>query len=297
MSQLDDADLPPFFIAADSASLKAQKATLNCNRVRLLGVFVGALGGIFSFVVGQVDTWAVIALLGFAAAFVAELYIAMERPEKGWYQARAGAESTKTLSWRYSVGADPFFLDLPDGEVDNLFRTRLSQVATEVSQVVPLPRGDGSSPTKAMRILRQSSIQVRRSTYLSGRTQAQRDWYTRKADVNRRASRQWRAALLTAETVAIILAAGRLFGGWTIDLAGVIAAGVGAAAAWLALKQHTTLSSAYALTAAELEKQISTLKAVSDADWPKSVADAEEAISREHTMWLASRGEVNESIG
>lgn len=297
MPQLDDEDLPPFFIAADRASLTAQKATLNCNRVRLLGVFVGAIGGIFSFAIGPVDAWAVTALLGFAAAFVAELYLMVERPERGWYQARAGAESAKTLSWRYSVGADPFFLDLPEMDVDNLFRTRLSQVATEVSQVVPLPRGDASSPTNAMRALRQSSLQVRRETYLTNRTEAQRDWYTRKADANRRASRSWRILLLTAELVAIVLASGRLFGGWTLDLAGVIAAGVGAAAAWLALKQHTTLRSAYALTAAELEKQISTLKAVSDTDWPTSVADAEEAISREHTMWLASRGEVNESIG
>jgi len=97
--------------------------------------------------------------------------------------------------------------------------------------------------------------------------------------------------------VAVALAAGRLFGGWSFDLAGVLAAAIGAGAAWLALKQHTTLRAAYALTAAELEKQIATLSSTSDDDWPKSVADAEEAISREHTMWLASRGGVNEVIG
>ena len=95
----------------------------------------------------------------------------------------------------------------------------------------------------------------------------------------------------------MILAAGRLFGGWNVDLASVLAAVIGAGAAWLALKQHTTLRAAYALTAAELEKQIASLNAASDDDWPESVADAEEAISREHTMWLASRGEVNETIG
>ena len=34
-----------------------------------------------------------------------------------------------------------------------------------------------------------------------------------------------------------------------------------------------------------------------DGDWAVAVADAEEAISREHTMWLASRSDVNERIG
>ena len=77
----------------------------------------------------------------------------------------------------------------------------------------------------------------------------------------------------------------------------MLAAGIGAGAAWLALKQHTVLRSAYALTAAELEKQIATLTAAEDANWSESVADAEEAISREHTMWLASRSDVNEMTG
>lgn len=41
----------------------------------------------------------------------------------------------------------------------------------------------------------------------------------------------------------------------------------------------------------ELALQASTLKSMDDQHWPQAVADAEEAISREHTMWLASRGQ------
>jgi hypothetical protein len=297
MSHLTDAELPPFFQAADKASEAAQKATLRSNRLRLVGAVAAAIGGAFSWSVGQTDLWAVVALLGFLAALGAEIYITLERPERGWYQARAGAESIKTLSWRYSVGADPFFLSLPEGDAANLFRIRVSQVALQVAQTVPLPTGDGSSPTAAMRALRQSSIETRRATYLLDRTQAQRDWYSKKAKDNGKASMKWRTFLLTAETVAVALAAGRLFGGWNIDVAGILAAGIGAGAAWLSLRQHTTLRAAYALTAAELEKQIASLRAADDEDWPESVADAEEAISREHTTWLASRGEVNETIG
>lgn len=297
LPHLNDDKLPAFFLASDAAARNAQRAALNGNLVRLIGAVAAAIGGAFSFTLGRLDLWALVALLGFIAAFGAELFMVLQHPERNWYQARAGAESAKTLSWRYAVCADPFFAELSRGEADNLFRERISQVARQVSQAVALPSGDTSSPTPAMHRVRDSSIEVRRGIYLTERTRSQRDWYTRKAIANKRASAYWRGTLLTAELVAVALAAIRLSGGWDIDLAGVLAAGIGAGAAWLALKQHTALRSAYALTAAELETQIASLTAAENADWPKAVADAEEAISREHTMWLASRGEVNETIG
>ncbi|MFH0415717.1 NUDIX domain-containing protein [Corynebacterium sp. L4756] len=39
----------------------------------------------------------------------------------------------------------------------------------------------------------------------------------------------------------------------------------------------------------ELGVQASRLETVAEVDWPLVAADAEEAISREHTTWLASR--------
>lgn len=297
LPHLWDKQLPPFFLASDAASNKAQRTTLLGNRVRSIGAVSGAIGGAFSLLVGRIDAWALVALLGFIAAFGAELYLMLQKPERDWYQARAGAESAKTLSWRYAVCADPFFTKLSASEAEILFRSRISQVAKQVSHAVQLPSGDASYPTLAMRTLRSSSLKVRREVYLTDRTRAQRDWYTQKASVNKRASACWHLVLLTAELIAIALAAMRVFGGWDIDFAGILATGIGAVASWLTLKQYETLRSAYALTAAELEKQIAILTATKDATWPEAVADAEEAISREHTMWLASRGEVNETLG
>jgi hypothetical protein len=296
MASLVDSDLPLFFGSADRASLSAQKASLWSSRIRLLGTVIAAVGASFSLTILAVDVWAAVALLGFLAALIAEIFITLVRPDRSWYQARAAAESVKTLSWRYAVGADPFFPELPHAAAQTLFRERLSQVARQVAEAVPMPTGDGSAPTSAMEQLRASPLAVRKAVYLRDRTEAQRDWYTRKALANRKAAAYWRTLLLAAEVIATVLAAGRLFGGWTIDVAGILAAAIGAGAAWLALKQHTTLRAAYALTAAELEKQIGVLHAASEQQWPESVADAEEAISREHTMWLASRGEVNDKL-
>lgn len=139
MSRLLDAELPPFFDSADKASGVAQKATLRSNRMRLIGAVAASVGSAFSLFVGEVDLWASAALIGFLVALGAEIYITLERPERAWYQARAGAESVKTLSWRYSVGADPFFVSLPEIDAEALFRTRVSQVARQVAQAVPPP--------------------------------------------------------------------------------------------------------------------------------------------------------------
>ena len=296
MSSLSDNELPAYFIEADKTSMEAQRKTLLLNRLRLIGAVAAAIGGAFSFTRGVVDPWAIISLGGFLLALTAEVFITQGRYEKSWYQARAGAESVKTLSWRYAVGADPFFLDLPSQEAERLFQERVSQVMSQLSETVPPPVGDGSEPTPRMKALRSSPIATRRNVYLRDRNQKQRDWYSEKSKFNETASRNLRIFLIVAEVIAVVLAAGRAFNTWSIDFAGILAALIGAAATWLALKQHTTLRTAYALTSAELQKQSISLKSVNDEDWPTSVADAEEAISREHTMWLASRGEVNERI-
>lgn len=294
---LEDAQLPGFFHAADEASLRGQRTALWGNRIRSGGAVAAAIGGAFTLAVGSLDLWALVSLIGFVVAFGAELVLGVQPPERKWYLARAGAESVKTLSWRYSVGADPFFLTLPGTEADKLFRARVGQVAKQVSAAVTPPEGDGGSPTEAMRALRAAALAQQREVYLRDRTTAQRNWYSRKAKSNARASVAWRSALVGAELVAIALATLRFAGVLDIDIAGVLAAFIGAGAAWLALKQHTTLESAYSLTAAELQKQDATLRSADDDEWAEAVADAEEAISREHTMWLASRSEVNERIG
>ena len=67
-----------------------------------------------------------LSFFAFAIAFGLALRLATERPMDNWYEGRAGAESTKTLAWRYAVGGDPFPIGLPGTQVDELFETRLA---------------------------------------------------------------------------------------------------------------------------------------------------------------------------
>jgi hypothetical protein len=75
------------------------------------------------------------------------------------------------------------------------------------------------------------------------------------------------------------------------SLLGVAAAASASAAAWLQTRQHENLTTAYSVACQELASVRSLIEQNRDeATWAQFVEDAEEAISREHTMWRASRG-------
>ncbi|MEU1012302.1 hypothetical protein [Streptomyces sp. NPDC005890] len=64
----------------------------------------------------------------------------------------------------------------------------------------------------------------------------------------------------------------------------------GAGVAWFAVRQYETLGRAYTFAATELSIIHGRLSQADEDGWAQEEADAEEAISREHTMWRASRG-------
>jgi SMODS and SLOG-associating 2TM effector domain 1/SMODS and SLOG-associating 2TM effector domain 3 len=210
------------------------------------------------------------------------------QPERDWYAGRAIAESMKTLAWRYAVQGNPFGPELSGSAADELLFERIGEVLTKGRDRITISAEAIVTPT--MRELRKSSLSIRRASYMRYRTQDQRGWYSENAERNATRARNWRYALLAGELLAVVLAALSLALDLKVDVAGITAALVAAGAAWLSLKQHSQLASAYRIAAAELALQEAILEQAAALAWPQAVADAEEAISREHTMWLASRG-------
>lgn len=261
------------------------------NQVRLAGAVVAAVGGAFSFMAGRFDLWGFVGLAGFVAALVAELVMLAQRPEQEWYAGRAIAESAKTLAWKFAVRGAPFDDSLPDRDARLLLAERLREITAKAQGRVTVPTGPHALVTETMLALREQDLPTRRAIYLRHRVDDQRAWYERKAEAHRRRGSWWQLTLVAGEVAAILIAAGRAFGIWKADWSGIMAALVAAAAAWLVLKQHSSLASAYAVTTNELGLAAEQLSTASDQDWPQAVADAEEAISREHTMWLASRND------
>jgi hypothetical protein len=287
-AELTDADLPGFWKDADKASLAGQAWALRYSRARLAGALVAALGGALTWTMDKIDLAAIVIAAGFLIALSSELAMWVHQPERNWYSGRALAESAKTLAWRYAVAEDPFPKEMSEADARSLLRRRLDEVSAEARDRVTIGSAN-AVVTPNMTKLRSSPFSCRKDAYITGRTQEQQLWYARKATANRNSATMWRVVLITSEVVALVLAALRISGGWTVDFAGLIGALIAAGAAWTALKQHTPLASAYSTAATELAIQADRLNDLNETEWALAVADAEEAISREHTLWLASR--------
>lgn len=285
---LTDDDLPGAWRSADDESRRGQQQTLWFTGGKVGGGLLAAIGGAFSWQTGRIDISAWVILSGFILALTFEILSWVSHCERSWYQGRAVAESVKTLAWRYAVCADPFPSSMASAEAEERLRERISAVTREVSEHI-LFDIDNPTTTIQMNFLRDCSFATRRNAYISGRTREQKSWYAAKAHFNRRRTYIWRGILAFFEAIAIGLAFSRLAGGWAVDFAGLLASFIAAGTAWVAVKQFSPLASAYSVATNELALQEDKLKAVSEEDWPLVAADAEEAISREHTTWLASR--------
>ncbi|HZX01599.1 DUF4231 domain-containing protein [Kribbella sp.] len=284
----DDKDLPGLWCDADDQSVRAQRRTLRLNRLRLCGAVLAAVGGALTWSIGKLDVWALVALVGFATALIAELILLTQQPQRDWHSGRIVAESAKTLAWRFAVCGEPFGSALPADEARRILHERMDGVARIGRDRLTISSGEMAVTSKMMR-LRRASFAQRKRAYITGRTRRQQTWYSEQAAQNRRLAIRWQIGMVLGEVVALVLAAGRALDAWNIDWSGVLAAFVAASAAWSGIKQYSTLASAYATAATELAIQIDQLELSREDDWDRTVADAEEAISREHTMWLASR--------
>ncbi|WP_053747528.1 DUF4231 domain-containing protein [Streptomyces sp. MMG1533] len=281
---LRDDDLPVVFRSSDTASLTGQRRYIGGTKWRLVLAVAAAACGVLNH---RAAFLALVAV--FVATILVEVWLLAERPEEAWYDGRALAESTKTLAWRYAVGGAPFPAGLAQGEAQLRFLERLRELIREAPATSLAPMGS-AAVTDAMNDLRGRDFAARKQAYIRYRVEDQLQWYTNKAKANVVRARRWRLLLIGVEGLGLTAAVLRLTGVLDFDLAGVLAAVLGAGSAWFAVRQYETLGRAYTFAATELSVVHDRLNQADDASWTQEVADAEEAISREHTMWRASRG-------
>lgn len=291
-SPLEESDLPGVFESADAISKEGQRDYLKWTRGRLQLALAAALfGGIAATVDnhGRVEkTAAALALTAFIAALLTEVHLLRDKPEERWYNGRALAESVKTLAWRYMAGAAPFPPSLSDDEARDVLLTRIHDLTTEAN-LAGLTFGQ-AQVTDRMREVRALDFADRKSVYLALRVADQEGWYNAKARLNKQNSGKWRSVLILFEVLGVATSTVSLLDLADVDASSVVAAAIAAAGAWLEVKQYDNLSSAYSLTATELGfVRMTGENVTTEADWSRYVVSAEQAISREHTMWLARR--------
>lgn len=291
--RLADDDLPTLFHEADRCSIRLQRSYLRWSRFQAICLIIGAGAGAATWVPSgkHFDVLGAVALLAFLAAGWATLIIRDRKLERGWYETRALAESVKTLAWKYAVGGDPFPIsDKPHQSEEEYLRMLGSLSKGFENLPIAVAPGTGSPVTTGMRELRDKDLADRRHAYLTDRVGNQQKWYSSKARWNERRSNFWSVVIAILVGVAVIAALLKVMLVVDIDYFGVLATASAGAAGWVKLKQHDTLVGSYSVAARELS--IVSGSAPSDEpQWGGFVSEAEEAISREHTMWLASRGQ------
>lgn len=291
MLTLTPADLPSTFRAADTASLAGQRAAVRWRAAQLSLLLLAAVAGTFTWRLdGEGSPVAALAGGAFAAALVCERARAAARPERLWYRGRAGAESIKTLAWKYAVGGTPFAVG--PGVADDLFLAGLGGVTRELADVDWVGESDAVSQqiTPGMRSLRRSGLADRKVAYRRYRIDDQRRWYASKAAGARTDARRWSNVVTVATSIGLAGAAADALGLLRLPILGLASACAAAAAAWTQFRQHDALASAYGVAASELLLVDERLSACADeATWSRLVHESEEAISREHTMWTARR--------
>ena len=281
---------PAIFHAADDASQTAQRWFLRLSACRLWALIavaaLAALANVF-------DQWsAIVALVPISVALFAEILLLARRPERRWYQARAVAESAKTLAWRYQVGGRPLGRAMTDDEADSELVARFRALIDEFRDL-GLPATNRDQVTSTMRRIRSSPLQDRISVYREGRIEDQRAWYSGRADWNRKRSDLYQIGLIVIELAAFGMALVTALQGLSVSVYSLLAALAVAGVGWLQIKQHRSMADAYSIASHELAAINSTIDSIErEGAWEEFVHQAEDAISREHTLWLASNRRV-----
>jgi len=285
------ADLPAAFTAVDKASDGYQRSAVAATRYNLILLIIAAAAGPVDVEIHhpKLNLGGVVSVAAFAAALIITLVAASRKLNENWYRARAGAESIKTLAWRYAVGGDPFLAG--SAEADATFIERVQGLVKRLEGLEwPSPSAPAQITAK-MRELRAASLSERARAYLADRIDDQYRWYTDKGEKSRRRARQWEQAAAGAAVAGVVVGVLRALTVIDLDLVGVMAALGAATSAWSQMRQHHTLASSYKIAALELTLIKERADNVADElEWSRFVSDAEEAISREHTMWLARHG-------
>ncbi|SEB49661.1 Protein of unknown function [Streptomyces sp. 2224.1] len=281
--------LPPFFRDADTGSIRSKRRYFGQLRLTLLLLFLAAAVGTTTLKFSSNGTdWAGLAAsLAFISSILVRLYIVEQRDERRWYECRAAAESCKTLAWRYAVCGEPFPESMPAVEARRLFINRLREISLGLDIV---DVSAGLDVNEAMERCRAAGRDERIATYKSNRLMEQVEWYARMAKLRDKQSRTWRSVALAGEMIGVVAGAVKAYGVVSIDLLGVVSAGVAGITAWFQAQRLETEASAYSLTAREIRHILSLTDESADAEsWGKFVDQAEAAISREHTMWASGR--------
>lgn len=292
---ISNSDFPNYFIAGDNASLLAQRNYVRYVRWDLILMCLSAALAIYNY--NSEEAKRVVYIISgiiLFGAFILSLVIKSKKYEDIWYRGRALAESVKTLTWRFMTKSEYFEDNLSLENAEKRFTERIKEIIEEFMDInSSLKASDVRKDivTPKMLEIRNLDLQGRKDFYLRNRIDNQIDWYTTKADTNKTKYENWFWAVIIVQLLAIISIVFLIIcPGSDYNFVGIFTTLSASFFSWLQLKKYQENKEAYNTAMSELNLIKNEAKYINiEEKFAKFVLDSENAMSREHTMWLAQK--------
>lgn len=275
--------MPALYGAAEAASAKGRNRFRAFTAGALILLIVASLGGSVE------DAWAGwISAAAFLAGTVLTTVWMRRFYENEWYDGRAAAESAKSLTFKYAVGGEPYGVDNPRAK--DAYAGALAGIVAQLGRAGSSLQPSADLPDlRALDELRRASFSDRKAAYREQRIEEQHRWYEKRAGEHRDAARRWQRVVIALNCAGFVGAVLKGLGVTHFDLLSLFATLAASVTAWLSALDHRRIARAYEFAALDLAAVLTRLGGTTEGDWKSFVADAEQTMSREHTMWRARR--------
>jgi hypothetical protein len=293
--KIAEVDYCGVYQASDKASKDAQHSYITIIAIDLSAMILAAAISIYNYSsTNSKQSIYVISGLLLLLGLILSIVILTMKFEDTWYQGRALAESCKTLTWRFMTCSELFENTLTTMEAENRFVTRITALSAKFSHLNKAMDPillNLSYISPLMKQVRNLPLNDRKQYYIDHRLEDQKQWYATKATFNKEKYRNWFMVIIASQTlslVAIVTLIKYPDSNW--NLVGLFTTLASSAISWLQLKQHQELKQAYTTATQELNSILALSSSViTEVQFSEFVLDSENAISREHTMWLAQK--------
>lgn len=288
-------EFPSYYQAGDHVSLTAQKNYTRFVKWDLVFMTLGSLLSIYNYQTENSKTTIyIISGLFLLIAILLSLVIKNKKYEDIWYRGRALAESCKTLTWRYMTGSELFEIGEPIADVNKKFNDRMKEVYDEFDELIEsIDTRILTLPiiTQKMAEIRNLPLAERISFYVEHRLKGQMNWYSTKAETNKKEYENWFWIVIISQILSLIAVTFLIkepMSNW--NLVGFFTTISSCCFSWLQVRKYQENKEAYTTATIELNyivQESTNIK--SETIFSKFVSDSENAISREHTLWLAQK--------
>lgn len=295
LTKIVDTDYPGVYQASDKSSKSAQKYYTLIIAIDLLAMILAAAMSIYNYSsTDSKQSIYVISGILLLLGLILSIVVLTRKFEDTWYQGRALAESCKTLTWRFMTCSELFENSLSNQEAETRFVNRISILSTKfthLNKTMDSSLLNQDFISALMRSVRGLNLDERKTYYIENRLKDQKQWYATKASFNKNKYNMWFSVIIISQALSLISVAALITcpsANW--NFIGLFTTLASSAISWLQLKQHQELKQAYTTAVQELNAILALSATIStEVEFSQFVLDSENAVSREHTMWLAQK--------